>query len=502
MENESFSPNSTTDEVTTETKQNVSNNRRTDILRFNNCSKVCQLKSFLQQSSILEVVGVDRKEIRHSRFLKWLFEDKSLNVESSDSPIMHLFDAYVKRCDQLFGSTPPKGIEEGILNDIETRSIIAKKIKVEIEYNTDNFKFEIEDKKTGEKVNKSGKIDILLRGELETKHKCLPFSIVIENKIDSDEHDDQTMKYFSYMTGEEIDKNINPKYKCPKQEKESLFFIYLTPSKENEMVKKPDISCDQFVHMSYQDILDHIIIPILHRNDLTEITRNNLWQYILSLCTVNNNGKDNKKATNVMAVSDEIQNLALDVWKEHNPLIKDSLEANRKKVWDEYYNTVLNAFWESNRVFLQTLLSIIAGYHKDEDVRKKVTKYYYQSLESKPKCFIDGILTKPMDIAKVACVFAEKYVKHYEKKNFKDPAVDLSKQILEDYKNVCGTTTPTLPINLFNPSIKNTLELKYNNQTVCFNKNCWATGKSGSQFDKLFQFINEQKLFVMTVEKA
>ena len=165
-------------------------------LDFNNCPKVCQLNSLHLKSSIVEIMGIERKEIRHSRFLNWLFSDSTINVNGSDSPVMHLLDAYVKRCVEQLNAgilkKLPFGITQNLLTKIETRSFIARDISVSPkEEETKGMTYD----------NKKGKIDLLIRGVLADANKSeIPFSIVIENKVDSDEHDEQTMKYFCYFT--------------------------------------------------------------------------------------------------------------------------------------------------------------------------------------------------------------------------------------------------------------------------------------------------------------
>ena len=471
-------------------------------LDFNNCPKVCQLNSLHLKSSIVEIMGIERKEIRHSRFLNWLFSDSTINVNGSDSPVMHLLDAYVKRCVEQLNAgilkKLPFGITQNLLTKIETRSFIARDISVSPkEEETKGMTYD----------NKKGKIDLLIRGVLADANKSeIPFSIVIENKVDSDEHDEQTMKYFCYFTHDKKNRRalFNNSYKDPRRPNEVLFFIYLTPSTEDEMSNSIPISCkEHFVHISYQDIMSHVIEPVMKHDDMANATRNNIQQYILSLGNLSLNKQNNIKAaksTNVMAITEEHKQLAIDVWNKHEKLIIDALEAKRRKVWgtNNPNDDALVAFWDNHTSFISTLLSVVAGYHPNSSTRKSAQKCYYRSLESKPKCFIDNIITEPVDIAKVACEFARRYVKYYEPKKYINPSADLSSQLVTDSSRLgCR-----LPIDLFNPSTSNVKKLEYNGTTVLFNKNCWQTGSSGNQFNTLLTFIQKQSFFKMTVEKA
>ena len=472
-------------------------------LEFNNCPEVRQLNSLHLQSSIVEIMGIERKEIRHSRFLNWLFSNSAINVEDSDSPVMHLLDAYVKRCVEQMRAkiltNYPFGINKNLLTKIETRSLIAKDIRVPSK----------EEETTGMTYcGKKGKIDLLIRGVLtDAKKSEIPFSIVIENKVDSDEHDEQTMKYFCYYTHNTKDPNavFNNSYNDPRRNpNEVLFFIYLTPSTEDEMSKTISISCkDHFVHLSYQDIMSHVIEPVMKHDYIANVTRNNLQQYILSLGNLSLNRQSNiktVKSTNVMAITKEHKQLAIDVWDKHHALIIDALEAKRREAWSVVLpnDDVLVEFWDNHASFISTLLSVIAGYHTNIKTRGLAQKYYYRSLESKPKCFIDDIITEPVDIAKVACEFALRYIKYYGPAKFKNPSSDLSLQLVKDSSSLgCR-----LPKDLFNPSTSNVKKLNYNGTVVLFNKNCWQTGSSGTQFDTLLEFIENQRFFKMKVEKA
>lgn len=486
---------------------------RQKLLAFNRCPYVRQLEKLHKQRPVLKIVGVDRREIRHSRFLAWMFNDNELNAGSSESTVMHLLDAYIMRFDSQQRATPPTTITKKTLDKIEARSLVATNVKASYEFPTTGMKYNTGNgKKAGKK---KGSIDLIIRGDLKDRdeEKITPFSIVIENKVDSDEHDEQTMKYFCYMTG---DKNQGKaefneeKYKCPRRDKEELFFIYLTPSTEDEMKKGLSITCKDYIHLSYQDIMDYVIVPIMDRNDLTDITRDNIEQYILCLGTTSalDDVQDNEddelakakaKSTNVMAITKNHKELADQVWREHHQLITSALEAKRSKVWGtKTDDDILIAFWDSHSTFISTLLSVIAGYHDKIETRVEAKKYYDCSLESKPKCFLNGEIT---DISKVAVEFAKQYCEYYQNQpNSPTTAEELSEQIIKDCK---AQQCNQLPKDLFNPkpTITNVEEIGYKNSTVKFNKNCWFI----SNFEKLLKFIdklNGKGIIKMNVKKA
>lgn len=458
-----------------------------EIAKFNECQQVADFIQMQEETSILEIVGVERKEVRHSKFLKWMFADRTLNVATPDSPVMHLLDKYIER----MGEALPYSISAELVSAIQTRSLIARNVTAETEHATRGVTYN----------GMGGSIDLLIRGELaDAKGRTVaPFSIVVENKVDTAEHDDQTMKYFCYMTGAVTDKAEYVAYKSPLRPGESVFFIYLSPSTEDEMSAPLEVACsDEFVHVSYQDVLDGVIMPLLQRDNLSAITRANLLQYINSLGKVTQS--KSPQATRVMAIPADRQKLAVQVWEKHCHLITEALGEVRKKAWAEAHDKVLAEFWTNHDVLFTTLLCIVSGYHPDADVRKQTTALYYRSLESKAKCTVDGDTAQPMDIAKVACVFAERYVAYYESHaNFTSPAQDLSSQLVNDSLQIGGSA---LPVNLFDPKTRNTYDMSYNGLPVKFNKNCWQTGASGHQFATLLSFIEKQTFFDMKVERV
>lgn len=489
---------------------------RQKLLAFNRCPYVRQLDELHKQRPVLKVVGVDRREIRHSRFLAWMFNDNELNAGSSESTVMHLLDAYIMRFDSQQRATPPTTITKKTLDKIEARSLVATNVKASYEFPTTGMKYNTGNgKKAGKK---KGSIDLIIRGDLKDRdeEKITPFSIVIENKVDSDEHDEQTMKYFCYMTKEDNNGNavFEDAYKSPLRENEVLFFIYLTPSTEDEMKEELDIACkEHYIHLSYQDIMDYVIVPIMDRNDLTDITRDNIEQYILCLGTTSalDDVQDNEddelakakaKSTNVMAITKNHKELADKVWIEHQELITSALKAKRRKVWSddmEPGDDILIAFWDSHSTFISTLLSVIAGYHDNIKTRVEAKKYYDRSLESKPKCFLNEEIT---DISKVAVEFAKQYCEYYQNQpDSPTTAEELSERIIADCKRY---NCDNLPKKLFNPSNLSNSKveiIKYKGSQIRFNKNTWSIPK----FKNLLAFIailNGKGIIKMNVEKA
>ena len=89
---------------------------------FNRDSRVMKLERMFDSSSILGIVGVERREIRHSRFIEWLFNQSEINTTGNSSPIMHLLDVIVRRKSQQFKESCGV-LDNDFCSKVNTRSI-------------------------------------------------------------------------------------------------------------------------------------------------------------------------------------------------------------------------------------------------------------------------------------------------------------------------------------------------------------------------------------------
>jgi hypothetical protein len=69
---------------------------KTNSISFEDSDAVKALDSYFQQKSTMEILGVDRDENAHSRFLAWLFENEETR------------DVAIKKLISLLKRTPPQ----------------------------------------------------------------------------------------------------------------------------------------------------------------------------------------------------------------------------------------------------------------------------------------------------------------------------------------------------------------------------------------------------------
>ena len=185
--------------------------------------KIANLDNDPNNFNVFKILGLTDYEIRHSNFLAWLFNNKTffkmfiqtyndnINADPKKNPKIYTIDEKsvvlekieIKREEHFIQKNGDNDVY--IITDKETKETIYKEKKSEgVDYYTlnkgENGEFEkklIFDKKRISRLDsKKGKpigryIDLNIIGD--------DFTITIENKIDSDEHDFQCIAYRNYV---------------------------------------------------------------------------------------------------------------------------------------------------------------------------------------------------------------------------------------------------------------------------------------------------------------
>jgi hypothetical protein len=266
-----------------------------DIIAFNNDVDVQRLKEIYYSQTLPEIFAVSRRELTHSSFLAWLFATSS-NHGLGTAPLVQLLELYVLKSREQ----KKKWITDKVSNAIITRDFhISECISV-----------------TEEAVvtaNARGRADIVLTCEINLPNLSLnKLKIVIENKVYSDEHGNQTQTYFDY-------------YESKKEKQEKVLYIYLTPP-----TSIADADCPEFIHITYQDLLEHVFEPIRRRIDISQRTQFILNEYISSLSIPADVMEDKNVThiqTSILAIGMEEKELLQAFWDKNNRLIIAALTA-------------------------------------------------------------------------------------------------------------------------------------------------------------------------------
>jgi len=107
---------------------------------------------------------------------------------------------------------------------------------------------------TEKQIEANCRIDIYIELELMYNNKTQKIRIIIENKVKSNESNDQTNKYYEYyLKNKDEFKNI---------------FIYLTAISSIDLLELSEPECinKNYLQINYQMIVDYILDNSLHQN--------------------------------------------------------------------------------------------------------------------------------------------------------------------------------------------------------------------------------------------
>lgn len=236
-----------------------------DLIKIKNSKYFIEYKNY-HKNNIFSITGVARKEELHSNFLSWLL---SLNLNDS----MDLLPA------ARFVSMLYIVKERSINKDSRMPSGLS-----EYDFIFDNCLIKVESKREYYfKDKKSHRfIDIVLHLYLNN-NKILP--IIIENKVKSSQHDEQTNAYFIWGEKTYSDRS---KYEEP-------LYVFLTPQENNDISEQKE-----YINIKYQDLVDYVIEPTLSCVKDKDLEFN-IRSYLESLTFQS----DNEKGGTIMATPKE-----------------------------------------------------------------------------------------------------------------------------------------------------------------------------------------------------
>lgn len=324
---------------------------RSQIIKFYNDSDFQRLNSYYNRTTIFNIMNIERRELSHSAFLKWLFDiNGSHNL--GEEPLKKLLRMLVNTdCNNILKEDIPNKEKEDFLN-----ILLIGDYKIQ--------DFHIETEKAVESDKNKGRIDIFAKFSIFKKDFEKDIIVIIENKVDSKHHDDQTKTYKDWAK--------------KKYENSIIIPIYLTPYPENE---KDEIA--NYFIITYQDILEHVIEPLLNMEMDTD-TKIVLEDYIINLGQAKKQIDDNGKISNletILAVSNKNKKTFSELLMRYEDLLNSSMVAYynkkgelknilgdklnniRKNIKDNNYESLLSSFWDTNKM----LLRIIYLYGKEFD---------------------------------------------------------------------------------------------------------------------------------------
>lgn len=302
------------------------------IIRYNADKNVIRLKEKYNEASFFEIIAKERSETTYSAFLKWLLEGKAVGTEEL-SPLMMLLDILVKRTEDY--PCPEISVSPDLKNRILTRSLALNSITATVEKSVGSLANEIvgnnavctSDQLRGIAAKSADRIDILLQCDLSAEGlKSRPMQVIIENKIDSKEG----RKKNNGKTGVDVYDTASQTeryYMATQRNDVYQWYVYLTPEPTSQ-----DAPTDpHFIHITYQDILDGIIIPLLASSSISSRARFFLEEFRNQLTFPSLNCASVQPS---IAIGIEQSKELTDIWKDYEKLITDAaLAASEGTFW-------------------------------------------------------------------------------------------------------------------------------------------------------------------------
>lgn len=234
-----------------------------------NSTQFNNLQEYYEKPTIFDILGVSRKELPHSNFIAWLLSPKESHG---------LRDFAIRKLLEIKYKALPSAIKDCVLTgDYE---ILKANVSREVPL--------------GNAVAK-GFLDIFIELKLELGDQVKDFYIIIENKIESEEGQDQTSRYqqwFEY-TYKEAD----------------VLMLYLS-SKENT-----NLSGDRFVNITYTE-LSNQLLSYCEVKASDEATKKLIQDYICCLSQPLIEGDDDKKHE-VLAINGKEVQLVKELLQDH-----------------------------------------------------------------------------------------------------------------------------------------------------------------------------------------
>jgi hypothetical protein len=239
-------------------------------------------------------------------------------------------------------------------------------------YGIENFEIKLE------KAIATGRIDIFIEFDLITDIKN-KFRLIIENKVESLENNDQTERYYDYY------KNANDAINI---------FLFLTPLNTEPV-------CNKFIEIDYQDLLDNIFEPALHQN-INSYYELIIRDYIRSLTQPSVSNEMSERSI-IMAIGKDERELLKEFWEKNENLIMVAARAKREEDPDDERLELVLKETKKRRpklnfkdLGLEENSSIeFKAKAKDESIKVKIkpqNKVEYEGKDMTINAFLNGML--------------------------------------------------------------------------------------------------------------
>lgn len=276
--------------------------------QMENSEEYLALKEYCAEESFIKILHASRDELVHSNFIAWLLSPTSRH-ELNYFPLRQ----FLKMLPEVVGQNNNQkfSLSEDYCERFSSENYELKgSCEVQTEVPTGAIAG-FDDK---------GRIDILIYLSFENSDKKIP--IIIENKVLSTEN----KKKKKNKNGTEEESTQTKKYSAwadikyqDKTEYEEPILIFLAP----DIGRDIECSCEKFIKVSYQNLVDYLIEPCLEElktKELNNQTKSYIEHYLRCLSNTTLSGEDYKKEGIVMAYGTKETKLVKDFYNKHRGL--------------------------------------------------------------------------------------------------------------------------------------------------------------------------------------
>lgn len=273
------------------------------------------LKGYYKSSDVASIYGVERMEIKHSNFLKWLFEPKK---DTNEKAIEYL---PIRRLLKLLQNNNQ---HYDYLNSVNIDNAIIENVKI---------------------MREKHNIDLLIILKINGED----YIIAIENKLESLIHDDQLKVYKDVILN---------KYNSYKP-----VFVFLHPGFKINLEQKQEVQNSKYIPITYQELYDNILKDVLEFTNNSEV-KLMLSYYIHSLACYSS---DNIQG---LIVTDKEKQCLKSLFEDERILkMIDSLYNGENNEYTEFY-------YANKRLFIQMFRKFETLYTDDDinNLSKKINE--------------------------------------------------------------------------------------------------------------------------------
>ena len=344
-----------------------------------------KLNAYYGQSTVFNILGIERSENQHSAFLAWLLNPVSSHGLKENPLRKFLSLVATKAIDEE--KCYYHQVREHLITGNYTLQVESIKTEQSIiglaNGQTDDFKGVVETNDKGLfKKDSKNRFDIWMLLHItfidehdQEKQWFLP--VVVENKIYSVEgnaNDKEKAQTVRYHRAVNILKNIV----CPGTNSVQPLLVFLTPSD----AKKP--THDAFIHLTYQDMLDHVIQPCSYlsaaQGASTDV-RVLMDGYIRNLSRPSNKDGEDIKDYSILAIADSENEDLKEIFRSdafqaalcaiYPKEAQTLLEADYHNVEEGYPMTMLEQLWNANEDLFKIVLF---NQFKDDEKKLKAVQ--------------------------------------------------------------------------------------------------------------------------------